>query len=173
MRPARRLLVALVVGEQAGEEIWREWCPVAALGGPTLGLDPADLGPFNRVGQVLEWRELVVAREPPGERVQEGALALDDLGERRPVVAARPEVAELGQRRGVEGPRQHAAMAERRHALDHLRRSLVGEGDKEDPIGANDASLDRIRRPSADDACLARSCPRDDGERTARRGHGH
>ena len=71
-------------------------------------------------------------------------------------MATRPEVAELGERGGVERPGGDARMTERRQPLDHLAGRLVREGDDEDPTRVDDPRGDGVRDPMADDPGLAR-----------------
>jgi len=81
-------------------------------------------------------------------------------------------VPQLGQRRRVERAGQYAAMAQRRHPIDHIARRLVGEGHEQDLIGRDGACLDRVSRAPADDPRLARTGAGDDRQRTRRRGDG-
>jgi hypothetical protein len=109
--------------------------PDRRLRDPAVGLDAPDLRPFDRVGHVLRRREAISARQPADERHEQAQLRIEDRRQRRAVVAARPEVAQLGQRRGVERAGHDAAMAQRRHPLDHLAGRLVGERHEQDLVG--------------------------------------
>jgi hypothetical protein len=81
-------------------------------------------------------------------------------------------MAQLGERRRVEGAGQHAPMAQRGNPLDHLARGLVGERHEQDLIGRDRAGFDRVRRPPADDSRLARARAGEDRERPGRCGDG-
>ncbi len=152
----------LVIAVEPTEEVGRDRRLLAAIGDPAIGPDPADLRPFDRLGDVLHLREPIAAGQLAHKRVQQAALVVDGRRHRRALVAARPEVAELRQRHRVEGLGHDPGVPERGHSLDHLGRRLVGEGHEQDLLGLDCARLDRVRRAMADDPCLARPRPGDD-----------
>lgn len=80
-------------------------------------------------------------------------------------MATRPEVAELGERRGVERPGGDAGQAEPGETLGHLTGGLVGERDDEDPPRIDGAGGHGVGHPVTDDARLARPGSRLDDER--------
>ncbi len=124
----------LVVAVDAGEQVGRDRRSIAAFVDPPRGPDAAHLRPFDRVRHVLGRREAIAARQPADERHEQAQLRVEDRRQRRAVVAARPEVAQLGERRGVERAGHDAPMAQRRHPLDHLARGLVREGHEQDLV---------------------------------------
>ena len=69
----------------------------------------------------------------------------------------------------MEGARHHARVAQGGHAVDHLVGGLVSERDQQDLARRNRARLDRVRRPVADDARLARARAGQDDERATRK----
>ena len=88
-------------------------------------------------------------------RVGEQAhLVVDDAGHR---VAGerRPEVVQLRERRGVEGPRRDSFDTERPEAPAHLARRLRGEGDRHDASGRVGAGVDAVGDAMRDDPGLA------------------
>jgi hypothetical protein len=113
------------------------------------------LRPFDLVREVLRRREAVAARQPPGEATDDRDLGVEHGGRRLAVVVERPEVAQLGQGRRVEGPGGDARQTERAQARCHLAGGLVGERDDEDPPRVRGAGRDRVGNPVADDARLA------------------
>ena len=58
-----------------------------------------------------------------------------------------------------------------RHSLQHLPRGFVGERHTEN-ISGRDTLLDHVRNAISDDACLARTCPREDQDRPMGRLYG-
>jgi hypothetical protein len=70
--------------------------------------------------------------------------------------------------RGVEGHDPHGADGPADEELDplaHLVRGLVGEGDRQDLVGARLPRVDQVRDPVGEDARLARACARQHQER--------
>ncbi len=156
--PPGARLGTLVVGEDLDEEVGRDRrLAPGGRGGPLVGRRrraPA-LRPFDLVGQVLDGREPVVAGEAAGDRHEQRHLRVEDVGEWRAFVPARPEVLELAEGVGVEGPRGHPGQAERAQPVDHLARGLVGEGDDQGLVDLDGTGADGVRRPPADDPGLA------------------
>src|ERR1035437_1352076 len=87
------------------------------------------------------------------------------------IVAARPEVPELGERRRVERPGHDAAVAQGHHPLDHFAGSLLRKGHEQYLVRRGRARLYGIRRTATDDARLARARAGDDRQRTRSRHH--
>ena len=150
------VLLPLVVRPEAHEELDRDGrCSGAGLARVGRRHEAPALRPFDLVGQVLRRREAVAAREPPGEATDDRDLGVEHGGRRLAVVVERPEVAQLGQGRRVEGPGGDGRQAERTQTRDHLAGRLVGERDDEDPPRVHGARRDRVGDPVADHARLA------------------
>ena len=81
---------------------------------------------------------------------------------------ARPEVAELAERGGMERGGRHARLAERRQPRPHLAGGLVGERDDQDVAWPDDAGGERVADASRDDPRLAAARAGQDAQRPGR-----
>ena len=123
IEPARSVLLALVVRPEAHEQLDRDRRrPVAGLVRVRGRPEAPALRPFDLVGQVLRRREPVAARQASGEAADERDLGVEHRGRRLAIVAERPEMAQLGQGRRMEGPGGDARQAERAQARRPSRR---------------------------------------------------
>ena len=116
--PPGARLRALVAGERAHEQVDRDGRLARRdgeiAGGRGLvrrGREPAALGPFDLVGDVLGRRESIVPGQRADERHEQRQLRIEQVGQRLAVVRVRPEMAELAERVGVEGPGGHPGRA--------------------------------------------------------------
>ena len=150
IRPAR-VLADLVAAIEAGHEVRRQR-RIAVLGDRPLlvlaGADAACLGPLDLGREVADREIAIAARQPGRQRREDRRLRREDLGRVR-AVDARPEMAELAERRGVERGRRHAAMAERGEPARHLAGGLVRERDDQHVARPHDARRERVRRRDA------------------------
>ena len=83
-------------------------------------------------------------------------------------VDARPEMAQLAERRGVERGGRHAAMAERGQPAGHLRRRLVRERDDQHVARPDDARRQRVGDAPRDHPGLAAARAGQDAQRPGR-----
>ena len=152
--------VAVVAGDRAA--------PCGRDAGVVVGVDVADLGPLDLGGEVAQQRLVAVEPLAPGGAGEQTDLGVD---ERRQLAAVhvRPEVAQLAQRRGVEGARLHAPGAEHPEPAAHLPRGAGGEGDGQDLGRRVDPGGDAVRDPVRDRAGLAGPGAGQDPHRPAQR----
>ena len=118
------------------------------------GRHEARLGPLDLAGEVAQ-RGRVRPRTRTGRRLPDDPqLALQQL----PLLAAddlRPEVAQLAQRGGVEGPRLDPRHAEHAQAGAHLPGGARGERHGQDLPRSDVPATDEVRDPAGDRAGLA------------------
>ena len=97
----------------------------------------------------------------------DSGLLREEIGE-RPIGHPRPEVAQLPQRGGVEGPRLHAGDAQGPQPRSHLARRLRREGECEDLARIRCPDRRLVRDAVGDGAGLARPRPGEHHQRPAR-----
>ena len=168
--PAGARLGGLVAAVEGGHQVRREGRIAVVVDGPRLVVvraDPARLGPLDLARQVPHGEEPVAARQPGRERGEDRHLRLED---RRRVAAvdARPEVAELTERGGMERGGRDARLAERRQPRPHLAGGLVGERDDQDVAWPDHAGGERVADASRDDPRLAAARAGQDAQRAGR-----
>ena len=130
--------------------------------------DPPRLRPLDLVGEVLRRREPVVAGELAREPAEDRRLGVEQLRQRRAVVAQRPEEAQLAQRVGVERARRDARQARAPRSRSTISPAALSVNVTTSAWSAGtDARRDRVRRPAADDPRLA-ACRPPRGSRPAR-----
>ena len=117
---------------------------------------------FDLRRQVGQGPKAERAGKRASDRQQHGRLRGKELAE---LIAA--EVAELGERRRVEGSRGNAGDAEAGQPLAHLGRRLVGEGDGEDLAGRERTGRDLVRHSPRDRRRLTGARAREDADRPA------
>jgi hypothetical protein len=124
-----------------------------------VGADAAVLGPLDLGGEVARGTEPVGLRQRVADLTQRLSLAGHDLGS-----LVLRQVAELGERRGVEGARSHAFDAEGFESRPHLARGTVGEGDCQDLGRGELAGGDLVGYAPGDGGRLAGAGSRKDAD---------
>lgn len=136
--------------------------------GVVIGGDVADLGPLDLGREVAQQR--LVGTDPLAARGrgQQSELGLD---QRRQLGAtpSRPEVAQLTQRRGVEGAGLDTARTQLAQASAHLAGRAGGEGDRQHLGGGVDPGDDPVGDAMGDRPRLARAGTGQHPDRTAQR----
>ena len=156
-QPLRRL-PPLVLAEDAQHQVDRDrrLAPVRLDGVPLDGDAPV-LRPLDLGREVTRRAKL----ERRGQRVRDLAqrerLRREDLADR-----ARREVAQLAERRGVEGGGAHGGRIERRKPLLQLTGGLVRERHRHDLRGRERTACDLLRDAARDRRRLARTGARED-----------
>ncbi|GAA5009650.1 hypothetical protein GCM10025734_52950 [Kitasatospora paranensis] len=119
-----------------------------------VGDDLGDLGPLDLAGEVAQFGALDAQPAAGGGLGDELDLALQQA---RHLAAdgARPEVLELAQGGGVEGPGLHALGAELAEPAAHLAGRARGEGHGEHLLRLVDAAADAVGDPVGDGPGLA------------------
>ena len=162
---ARALLAPLVLAEDPRHQVLRDRRLVAVqpvavgLRGQPPVLRPLDLG-----GEVARRPEAVRRRQRVPDLAQQQRLGREDPPR---AFAARPP--QLRQRRRVERARLDPVRAEPRQPRAHLARGLVGEGDREDLVGAHRARRDLPGDPPRDRRRLPGAGAGEDADRPAHR----
>ena len=122
--------------------------------GIVVGMDVADLGPLDLRGQVAQQRLVGVDPAAAGGGGQDPDLGLGERGQLGAVDVG-PEVAELAQGGGVEGPGLDPGSAEPAQSPPHLAGGAGGERDREDLGGLVDPGRDAVGDPVGDRPGLA------------------
>ena len=167
--PAGACLGPLVAGEDPREQVDRDG-RVSRRGRRGTGngarvrgrRQPAALGPFDLIGEILGRREPIVTGQGTDQRHEQGHLRIEQIGQRRSVMAERPVVAQLAERVRMERPRRDARQTETAQALDHLGCGLLRERDDQHLVRRHDVGRDRVRRAPTDDPRLAGAGPGQD-----------
>ena len=173
----RGLAAGFVAGVDGGDlfRVRRQVTPGAGrtgsviLGGEQRRLRPLDLG-----GEITHGLGAGPQPDPAGGLADERELAV----EQAPLEVAhhlRPEVAQLAQRRGVEGPGLHLrglTEPEGAQPRAHLPRGAGGERHREHLAGGDMPGLDQVRDAVRDGARLARARTGEDAQRAARGAYG-
>ena len=156
-------LAPFVVGVHPCHQIDRDRrLAVLRDGEVLLGADAAILRPLDLRREVARRTELVRRAQAVADLAQEQRLRRQN-----PPELARSEVAELPQRRGVEGPGPHARDPERREPHPELAPGLVGEGDGHDLGRFECAGRDLTGYAPGDRRRLARPCAGEDADGAA------
>ena len=168
--PAGARLGGLIAPVEGGHQVRREGRVAVVVDRSHLvvvGADPACLGPLDLACEVAHGEEPVAAGQPGRERGEDRHLGLED---RRRIAAmdARPEVAELTERGGMERGGRHARLAERRQPRPHLAGGLVGERDDQNVAWPDHARGERVTDAPRDDPRLAAARAGQDAQRPGR-----
>ena len=160
-----RLLAPLVVAVDPVHEVGRDrrLAPLR-LGAVTRDGDAAVLRPLDLGRKVTRRPKLERRRQPVRDLPEDERLRGQDLADR-----LRCEMAQLPQRRGVEGSGAHATDPERLEARAQLARSLVGERHRHDLRRLEGAGRDLLRDPPRDRRRLAGTGAGEDANGAAHR----
>jgi len=123
----------------------------------SIGKGVGLLGPGDLADQFAHHRRIARHLRARGGLTHQWRDAPGDLRD-VPTDRARPEVAQLSQCRGMEGPGLHALHTQGGQPVAHLAGSSVGEGDREGAPGRT-SSVRGIGDAVGDRRGLARPCP--------------